>query len=147
MKICKKIIIKIILAIILIYVLTPNALAAAVSQGTDLGGGSAGGGGATVGDVTGGAKDFLDTGKGQDSPINEDGLKQGSNTLYNVLLIIGVGVAMIWGTILGIQFVTGSLEEKANIKNGLTAYIFGCVVIFGAFGIWKLVISLLEGFE
>ena len=147
MKICKKIIIKIILAIILIYVLTPNALAVAVSQGTDLERSTTGGGGATVGDATGGAKDFLDTGKEQDSPINEDALKQGSNTLYNVLLIIGVGVAMIWGTILGIQFVTGSLEEKANIKNGLTAYIFGCVVIFGAFGIWKLVISLLEGFE
>lgn len=146
MKICKKIIIKIILAIILIYVLTPNVLAAAVPQGGGLEGGPAGGGGSTVGDAADGAQGFLDTGKGQDSPINEDALKQGSNTLYNVLLIIGVGVAMVWGTILGIQFVTGSLEEKANIKNGLTAYIFGCVIIFGAFGIWKLVISLLEGF-
>ena len=126
-------IINIILILILIYVLTPNVLAGD-------------GGGSTTGDIVGSADGFLETGKGESSPISEDALKKGSGTLFNVLLIIGIGVALIWGLILGIQFVTGSLEEKANIKNGLTAYIFGCVIIFGAFGIWKLVLSLLEQF-
>lgn len=139
----KKIIVKLILTFILIYALTPNLFARIDASA---GGGGGSGTSSTTGDIVDSAHGFLETGKGESSPISEEALKKGSSTLYNVLLIIGIGVALIWGTILGIQFVTGSLEEKANIKNGLTAYIFGCVIIFGAFGIWKLVLSLLEDF-
>ena len=38
----------------------------------------------------------------------------------------------------------GSVEEKANIKNSLIAYIAGCVVVFGAFTIWKIVVTILQ---
>ena len=48
------------------------------------------------------------------------------------------------GAILGIQFITGSVEQKAKVKDSLIPFIVGCVAIFGAFGIWKLVITLLK---
>ena len=38
----------------------------------------------------------------------------------------------------------GSVEQKAKVKDSLVPYIAGCIVIFGAFGIWKLVLTLLE---
>ncbi len=38
----------------------------------------------------------------------------------------------------------GSVEQKAKVKDSLVPYIVGCIVIFGAFGIWKLVLTLLE---
>ena len=76
--------------------------------------------------------------------INNDALKEGSNTLYNVLLVIGIAVAFIWGIVLGIQFITGSLGEKADVKKNLIVYIIGCIIIFGAFGIWKLLLQLLQ---
>ena len=38
----------------------------------------------------------------------------------------------------------GSVEQKAKVKDALVPYIVGCIVIFGAFGIWKLVLTLLE---
>ena len=79
--------------------------------------------------------------------INNDALKEGSNTLYNVLLVIGIAVAFIWGIVLGIQFITGSLGEKADVKKNLIVYLVGCVIIFGAFGIWKLLLQLLEPLE
>ena len=46
--------------------------------------------------------------------------------------------------VLGIQFVTGSLGEKADVKKNLIVYLVGCVIIFGAFGIWRLLLQLLQ---
>lgn len=100
--------------------------------------------GGNIGDIVSEAGEFINVGKNENSPINENALKPGSSTLYNVLLAIGIAVALIWGLVLGVQFVTGSLEDKADIKKGLIPYIIGCVIIFGAFGIWRLVINLLE---
>lgn len=90
------------------------------------------------------AQNFINNGDNGKNVINNDALKEGSNTLYNVLLVIGIAVAFIWGIVLGIQFVTGSLGEKADVKKNLIVYLVGCVIIFGAFGIWRLLLQLLE---
>lgn len=37
----------------------------------------------------------------------------------------------------------GGIEEQAKIKETLIPYIVGCIVIFGAFGIWKLAVSIM----
>ena len=98
-------------------------------------------------DIMNRAEDFVNNGENGGNVINNDALKEGSNTLYNVLLVIGIAVAFIWGIVLGIQFVTGSLGEKADVKKNLIVYLVGCVIIFGAFGIWKLLLQLLEPLE
>lgn len=64
-------------------------------------------------------------------------------TIYYYLY--GIAVAIIIGLVLGIQFMAGSVEQKAKVKDSLIPYIVGCVVIFGAFGIWKIVLTVLEG--
>lgn len=98
----------------------------------------------SIGDITGKADDFISTGEGQTAPISDSELKGLTDSLYNILLIIGVVVAAIVGIILGIQFITGSVEQKSKIKESLMPYIVGCIVIFGAFGIWKLAIIILR---
>ena len=95
-------------------------------------------------DIMNRAEGFVNNGENGGNVINNDALKEGSNTLYNVLLVIGIAVAFIWGIVLGIQFITGSLGEKADVKKNLIVYLVGCVIIFGAFGIWKLLLQLLE---
>lgn len=95
-------------------------------------------------DIMNRAENFVNNGENGGNVINNDALKEGSNTLYNVLLVIGIAVAFIWGIVLGIQFVTGSLGEKADVKKNLIVYIIGCIIIFGAFGIWKLLLQLLQ---
>ena len=91
------------------------------------------------------ADNFLNKGKANaDNAISTEKLKDASSLLYNTLLIIGVCAAVIMGAILGIQFITGSVEQKAKVKDSLIPFIVGCVAIFGAFGIWKLVITLLK---
>lgn len=95
---------------------------------------------ASLGGVIEGADSFIEQGS---SHISDDKLQDLSSDIYNILLVIGVVVAVIVGAILGIQFMTGSVEQKGKIKEALIPYAVGCVVIFGAFGIWKLVVEVL----
>lgn len=92
-----------------------------------------------------GAKNFIQAGIDDESPsISEGNLKNMSNLLYNSLLVIAIIIAVVVGLVIAIQFMTGSVSEKAKIKETLIPYIAGCVVIFGAFGIWRLVINILS---
>ena len=64
--------------------------------------------------------------------------------MYNILLTIGIFVAVVVGGIIGIKLMTSSAEGKAEAKALLIPYVVGCVVVFGGFGIWKLVVTLLQ---
>lgn len=97
----------------------------------------------TISNIMQGADNFITNGSSS-SVIANDKLKDASDIIYNTLLIVGTVIAVIVGAILGIQFITGSVEQKAKVKDSLIPFIVGCVVIFGAFGIWKLVITILR---
>lgn len=98
-----------------------------------------------IGDIFNGADNFIETGIIDPKPtIQEDDLKQMSDLLFNTLLIIAIVIAVIMGLVIGIKFMTGSVSEKANVKETLIPYTAGCIVIFGAFGIWKLVVTILS---
>ena len=47
---------------------------------------------------------------------------------------------------MGIKFMIGSVEEKAEIKAALVPFVIGCIVVFGAFGIWKIVVTIGNNF-
>ena len=99
----------------------------------------------SLSDAIGGADDFIQSGIKDKSPaISEDNLQGMSNMLYNTLLVIATIIAVIVGLVIAIQFMTGSVGERAKIKETLIPYIAGCIVIFGAFGIWKLVVRILS---
>ena len=130
--------ISIILTIVLLF--STSIVKAATSDDPQSGGGATSD--TTIGTIISGADDFLNMGDANVLP--EDNIQEMSNIIYNTLLIIGVILAVIVGIFLGIQFVTGSVEQKSKIKESLIAYIVGCIVIFGAFGIWKLVVTVLQ---
>ena len=99
----------------------------------------------TVDSVMEGAKDFLNRGQEGVGQLNQQELQNTSDFIYNLLLAIALVIAVIIGMIIGIQFMTGSVEDKAKIKESLVPYVVGCVVVFGAFGIWKLAVTVLSG--
>ncbi len=88
---------------------------------------------------------FLEDGKNQDINIDTKDVQDEVSSIYNILLILGTALTVIIGAILGITFMVSSVEEQAKIKELLVPYVIGCVVIFGAFGIWKLVVGILDG--
>ena len=102
-------------------------------------------GGHTTDEIIEEGKSFIDTGKIKaEDKIKQDNLQKMSNTLYNILLVTGILIALIVGMILGIKFIMGGIEEKAEIKTMIIPYIVGCVVVFGAFTIWKIVVDILQ---
>lgn len=96
----------------------------------------------TLAEIITEGKSFI--GKGT-SPIDEASLKEASDTFYNILLGIGIALALLIGVYLGIKFMTSTVDDKAKVKEALVPYIAGCVVIFGAFTIWKLVVTIFNG--
>lgn len=99
----------------------------------------------SIGDIFTGADDFIQDGVNDENiTIEDEDLQEMSGLVYNTLLIIAIVIAVAIGLVIGIQFMTGSVGQKAKIKETLIPYVAGCIVIFGAFGIWKLVINIMN---
>ncbi len=93
-------------------------------------------------DILHAGQNFIDEGKSQDGVINPGQLRDSSNLIYNILLGIGVILSVLVGAMLGIKIMWGSIEQQTKAKEALMPYVIGCVLIFGAFGIWKLAVTI-----
>lgn len=96
-------------------------------------------------DILNTGQNFLEQGKNeteQNATINAVKLKNTTDMIYNILLASGVVISVIVGAILGIQIMWGSIEQKTKAKEALMPYTLGCIVVFGAFGIWKLCVTI-----
>ena len=100
----------------------------------------------TPDEIIGEAQNFRNSGTDAVT-INGDNLKKGSDTFYNILLSIGIFLAIAIGMYLGVKFMLSNAEDKAKVKEALIPYIAGCIVIFSAFIIWKVAILLLSGIK
>ena len=95
-----------------------------------------------VSDMFKDADNFLAAGESPTKTvIDEKKLQSTSNTIYKWLMVIAICVSVIIGAILGALFITGSIEGKAKIQEALVPYIIGCIVVFGAFFIWKTLVN------
>ena len=97
-----------------------------------------------VDDIIEAGGSFIKKGEQQQQAIQDSQIKTVSDQIYNILLAVGTVIAVIIGAILGIQFMVGSMDEKAKVKESLIPFVIGCVIIFGAFGIWKLIATILQ---
>lgn len=98
-----------------------------------------------LGDIISSADNFIEDGKNEKNVgLDEGVIKDLSNTMYNILFVLGIVIVVIWGLVIAIKFITGSVEEKAEVKKTLIPYVAGCVVLFGAFTIWKVVVTILQ---
>lgn len=98
----------------------------------------------TADDIMNDADNFLDKGKTNGGAVDTEKLQVTSNFLYNLLLAVGIVLAVIVGMIIGIQYMLGSVSQRADLKKALIGYVISCVVIFGAFGIWKIAMNILS---
>lgn len=94
-------------------------------------------------DVISGGDKFLNSGDNEIS-IDSGKLQDTSSQVYNALVIISFIVAAIVGIVLGIKYMMAGVDQKADVKQNLLIYVIGCVVAFGAFGIWKILVTALN---
>jgi len=64
------------------------------------------------------------------------------NQIIGVITTVGVVVAVIVLLVLGIKYMMGSAQEKAEYKKTMIPYLIGAVLIFGASAITKVVVAL-----
>ena len=102
-----------------------------------------------IDDVLNQGKAFIENGETQvqdkGMPIEDDALQVVSSTIYNILLAIAIVAAVGYAMVLGINYMVGSIEEQAKIKESLLPFAIGCIVVFGAFGIWKIIANIVQG--
>ena len=94
--------------------------------------------------IMSGADDFIEKGKNSNTTIDDQQLHDTSSLIYNILLGVSMTIAVIVGIILGIKFMMASSEEKAQLKESLIPYVVSCVIMFGTFTIWKIVITIIQ---
>ena len=91
-------------------------------------------------DIIGAGGNFIS--KANETVIDETELSTTSNYIYNILFTIAVVLAIAIGMVIGIQFIMGSVDDKAKIKETLVPYIIGVFIVFASFTIWKIVITI-----
>ena len=64
------------------------------------------------------------------------------NTIIGWLTGIGMAVSVIVLLVLGIKYMIGSAEEKAEYKKTMIPYLVGAVLVFGASAIAQVVYSI-----
>ncbi len=69
---------------------------------------------------------------GNANGINTTGVDKWVNNIINLVATIGSGAAIIILIVLGVKYMMGSAEEKAEYKKTLLPYIIGAVFVFGA---------------
>ncbi len=94
------------------------------------------------------AKDFIQKGKdnsGDLTPVvgtvtdNFQGLGQ-------ILTIVGAGVLVAVVSYMGIKYMISPPDKQADLKNRLIYIVVAGIVIFGAYGIWRAILSVVSHF-
>ena len=81
---------------------------------------------------------------GTSTPATEDITNIG-NKLIGIITTVGVVVAVIVLLILGIKYMMGSAQEKAEYKKTMIPYLVGALLIFGASAITMVVVNVASG--
>ena len=95
-------------------------------------------------DAISGGKTFLNQADEGLSDEQQETLKSTSSSVYNTLLLISFVVVAIVGIALGIKFMMAGVEEKADVKQALVVWAIGTGVAYGAFAIWKVLVTFLN---
>lgn len=77
-----------------------------------------------------------------DDVASDNEIMEIMNDIYSIIFPLGVVATVMVGGFLGIKFMLASAEDKAKVKESMVPYVIGCVVIYGAFGIWRICIQI-----
>lgn len=79
------------------------------------------------------------------SDVNVEGITNIGNKLVTILTTIGIVVSVIVLVVLGIKYMMGSAEEKAEYKKTLMPYVIGAGLVFAASSVAQIVYQFMQG--
>lgn len=80
----------------------------------------------------------IDPNKGTDA---DDTLTNIGSSVLSIITSVGIVLAVVLVAVLGIKYMMGSTEEKAEYKKSMIPYLVGAILVFGASAIGKAVIG------
>lgn len=98
----------------------------------------------TFDDMKGDAEKWLNQGE-KGSVISETKVAEIMLPIGQFLMGIGTVVLIVVTIILGIKYMSAAPEAKAKIKTQLIGLVVSGVVVWGAFGIWRIVYNFMDG--
>ncbi len=83
-----------------------------------------------------------DPSKNPIDPSSASKIETATSKILTVISNIGMAVSVIMLAILGIKYMLGSVEEKAEYKEGLIPYVIGAFILFGITGFVKILMAI-----
>lgn len=84
--------------------------------------------------------------KSEDNVIDADKLKDIGNILIGYLQAIGSVVSVVVLIVLGIKYMIGSAEEKAEYKKTMMPYLIGAIMVFAITNILGIIANIVQSF-
>lgn len=81
---------------------------------------------------------------GQGNDTNTAQIENFGKTLVTIFQVIGIVVAVVVLLVLGIKYMMGSAEEKAEYKKTMIPYLIGAALIFASSTIVNVVYSVIN---
>lgn len=69
------------------------------------------------------------------------------NQIIGIVTMVGIVVSVLVLVILGIKYMIGSAQEKAEYKKTMIPYIVGAILVFGASTVATIVMNVAEGLK
>lgn len=89
------------------------------------------------------AQNFIKRGEDTEQISSEEAQK-GLLGLGKILMSIGILVALVTGSILGVKYMISGADTKANLKQVLIWWVVGVIVVLGAIGIFNIVVNTMN---
>ena len=79
---------------------------------------------------------------GKDGSVDSNKMQSIGNKIATIVRNVGMVAAVVILMVVGIKYMLGSAEEKAEYKKVMMPYIIGALILFGASGIAQTVITV-----
>ena len=88
------------------------------------------------------AANVLDYMNGQADGVETEKIGTIGNKLLTIIVNVGMVLAVVVVAVLGIKYMMGSTEEKAEYKKTMMPYLVGAILVFGASAIGRAVVGI-----
>ena len=79
------------------------------------------------------------------SNTNVSGITDIGNSIIRILSTIGIVISVVVLIVLGIKYMMGSAEEKAEYKKTMIPYLVGAALVFAASSIATVIYNFMQG--
>lgn len=73
-------------------------------------------------------------------------LEQKAETILGIIQVIGVVISVVMLMVIGIKYMMGSIEERAEYKQTLKPYLIGAFLVFSGTTVPQIIYQIAKGF-